>query len=295
MIKVLALSLLAGCFLPVATGAPEPATTVGKGKVGIMASAEAPTIDLLANNKTGGNDYTDTYGVSPAAAMRLTLSYGLTDDLDFEVAAEGELWLYILPFPTGGSLGLRQHFSGGDTFDVAIAGRIGGVTTGDAKTNADGTSASDNASAEYVAIQGVVQTKHGFVRPLLSINLMPFNVTRAPEGDPIQRFKGLASSVTIGLMLVGSQVQFGPYATLTNFESTSFSGGWIGSGGLMLAIRPDRNRPPPVPQGPDPFARPAYPGYPPQGYPPPAYPSPYPSPYPPPAPPPPPPPPPPAQ
>ena len=283
MIKIaVALCLLAGCFLPVATGAPEPATTVGKGKLGAMISGEAPTIDLIANNGSGGNNtYTDTYGASPAAAMRLTLSYGLTDDLDLEIAAEGELWLYFLPLPTGGSIGLRQHLAAGDTFDVAVAARIGGVTSGTATADTNGNATQDEASAEYAAVQAVVQLKRGTVRPLASINLMPFNITRAPEGDPIQRFKGLASSVTFGLMFVGNQVQVGPYATLTNFESTNFSGGFIGSGGLMLAIRQDRNRPhvdpvfQPVGPAPAPYPYgPAPPAYPPPNYPPPTPPGP---------------------
>jgi hypothetical protein len=276
--RYLALLWLAGCFLPVATGAPEPATTVGKGHIGAMASAEAPTLDLIANSGSGASvDYTSTYGESPAASMRFTLSYGLTDDVDLELAAEGELWLFFLPLPTGGSAGLRAHVVQSDVFDVAIAGRIGGVSSGATATDSSGLAINDEASAVYGAVQGVVQTRHGFVRPLLSVNLMPFKITRAVESEPIQRFKGIASSVTLGLMLVGNHIQFGPYATLTNFESEKFAGGFFASGGLMLAVRPDRNRPPPLP----------YVYAPPPGYAPPPYmppPAPAPSPPPPPGP-----------
>jgi hypothetical protein len=267
------LLLLGGCFLPVATGAPEPATTVGHGKVGLAVSGEAPTLDLIAKkNGSTPEQYTDTYGQSPAAAARFTLSYGLTDDTDIEVAAEGELWFFFFPLPTGGSIGLRHHIDTGDAFDVAFAGRVGGVSAGLDYTDSNDQTVKNEATAEYAAIQGVIQLKHGPIRPLASINLMPFNVKRTPGSDPIQHFKGIASSLTFGLMLVSRVGQFGPYVTLTNFESQDFSGGTYPSFGLMLAIRPDRNRhveppPPPPAYTPPPYAPPPY-AAPPPMYPP---------------------------
>lgn len=274
LMRLLALFLLGGCFLPVATGAPEPATTVGRGHAGVAISGEAPTLDLIAKkNGSTPSDYTDTYGQSPAAAARLTLSYGIADDTDLEVAAEGELWFFFFPIPTGGSIGLRHHIETGDAFDVAIAGRVGGVAAGLDYTDSNGNTVRNEASAEYAAIQAVVQLKHGPIRPLASLNLMPFHVKRTPGSDPEQKFTGLASSVTFGLMIVSAVGQFGPYVTLTNYESQEFSGGFFASGGLMLAIRPDRNRhvePPPPPYTPPPYAPPP-PMYPaPQPAPPPA-------------------------
>jgi hypothetical protein len=240
--KYVLLALLPGCFLPVATGAPESATTVGKGNLGLSLSAEAPTIDLIAQkNENGVNDYTDTYGESPAAAMRATLSYGITDTTDIEVAAEGQLWFFFLPLPTGGSIGFRQHLDAGDTFDAAIAARVGGVSSGSVSADSMGNSTSDDASAYYGALSGVMETRHGWLRPLLSLQLMPFSIKRGISGEPIQHFKGLTSSATFALMLVGRHVQFGPYVTGTNFESQEFAGAWLGSFGLMLAIRPDRD------------------------------------------------------
>jgi hypothetical protein len=238
--KLLLLALLPGCFLPVATGAPEPATTVGKGNFGFSLSAEAPTIDLVAQ-KDDAKDYTDTYGESPAAAMRATLSYGITGSTDIEVAAEGQLWFFVVPIPTGGSIGFRQHLDAGDTFDAAIAARVGGVSSGTVSSDGMGNSASDAASAYYGALSGVIETRHGWIRPLLSLQLMPFSIKRGISGEPIERFKGLTSSATFALMLVGQHVQFGPYVTGTNFESQEFAGAWLGSFGLMLAIRPDRD------------------------------------------------------
>lgn len=251
--KQLALLFLPACFLPVATGAPEPATTVGRGNVGFSLHGEAPTLDLVAKNRGSDDppptDYTSSYGEAPAAAARLTLAYGLGDDTDVELAFEGQLWFYFFPLPTGASLGLRQHIDGGDMFDIALAARVGGVTTGSTKSDAMNTAVEDEASAIYGAVQAAIQVKHGFVRPLLALNVMPFKITRGIHDQPIQRFYGAATSTTFVLMFVGNHVQFGPYATLTNFESETFKGGFFPSFGLMLAFRPDRNAPKP----PDPY------------------------------------------
>jgi len=260
----LALALLPACYLPVATGAPESATTVGRGHVGVSLSGEAPTLDLIANNTGSGSgdyDYTSSYGEAPAAAMRLTLAYGLGDNTDIEVAAEGQLWFFFLPLPTGASIGLRQHLEGGDLFDIALAARFGGVSSGSTQVNGMDVATNDDASAVYGAVSGVVQVKNGFLRPLVSLQVMPFKVTRAVEGSPIQHFLGAATSATFALMLVGGNVQFGPYATLTNFESQQFKGGFFPSGGLMLAFRPDRNRPKPPDPYPPGMAPPPYAPY----------------------------------
>lgn len=252
--------LLAGCFLPVGTGAPLPATTVGHGHVGVALTGEAPTVDLIAKDDNSTNQtYTDTYGASPAAAMSFTLEYGLTDDTDIEVAAEGELWLFFLPLPTGGSIGVRHHMWLGDDLDFALAGRIGGVAAGASVTDSSGDASSDSASAVYGAAQGVVQLRRGFVRPLAALSLMPFRIKRDISGDPQQRFAGLASSLTFGVAF-GRAVQLEPYLTVTDFASTQYAGGVLVSGGLMLAIRPQRNDrsapppPPPPAYGPPPGA-----------------------------------------
>jgi hypothetical protein len=275
--RYLALLLLGGCFLPVATGSPEPASTVGRGHGGVTLSGEAPTLDLIAKKDSGTpSSYTDTYGQSPAAAARFTLSYGITDDTDIEVAAEGELWLFFLPLPTGGSIGFRHHVDTGDAFDVAFAGRVGGVSAGLDYTDTNGNTVKNEATAEYGAVQGTIQVKRGPVRPLFSVNLMPFHIKRTPGSDPVQSFSGLASSATFGVMLVGRFAQFGPYVTLTNYESQQFSGAFVASGGLMLSFRPDRSRtpeppPPPPAYAPPPYAPPPYapppPMYPPQSAP----------------------------
>lgn len=262
----------AGCILPVSTGAPLPATTVGQGRVGVAITGEAPTLDLIADNDDGstGSPSAISYGAAPAAAMTFTLSYGLGDNTDIEVVGEGALYFFFLPLPTGGSIGLRQHFDAGDAFDLGIAARVGKVGSSASVELSDGTKEASSASATYGAFQAVIQTKRGFVRPLLSLNLMPARIKRDPSDEDPFRFSGLASSVTAGLMIVGNHALIGPYITATNFYSDRFdNSGWFVSGGLVFAIRPDRSRDrEPVPPA---YAPPVYgpPSGPPGGPPPP--------------------------
>jgi hypothetical protein len=248
--------LAGGCILPVSTGAPMPATTVGKGRVGGAISGEAPTLDLIADNDDNATANTAVaYGAAPAAAMTLTLSYGLADHTDLEVAGEGALYFFIFPLPTGGSIGLRQHIDAGDSLDIGLAARIGHVGSTATITDEMGNETESGASANYGAFQIVLQTKHGVVRPLLALNVMPARITRDPSDEAPFEFSGLASSVTGGVMFVGRHALIGPYLTATNFYSDRFdNSGWFVSGGLTFAIRPDRNRP--VPPPPPPYAPP---------------------------------------
>ena len=94
----------------------------------VAISGEAPTLDLIADNDDNNTSSTQTavaYGAAPAATLTFTLSYGLTDDTDVEVAGEGALYYFILPIPTGGTIGLRHHFDAGDAFDLALAAKVG--------------------------------------------------------------------------------------------------------------------------------------------------------------------------
>jgi hypothetical protein len=250
--------LAAGCILPVSTGAPMPATTVGKGKIGGAISAEAPTLDLIADNDDNANGSgAVSYGAAPAAAATFTLSYGLADHTDLEVAGEGALYFFIFPLPTGGSIGLRQHFDAGEALDIGIAARVGHVGSTATITDSNGNETESGASANYGAFQIVLQAKRGVVRPLLALNVMPASIKRDPSDEDPFQFKGLASSLTAGLMLVGRHALIGPYLTATNFYSDRFdNSGWFVSGGLMFAIRPDRNRETPLPPPPPAYAPP---------------------------------------
>ena len=273
------MALSAGCILPVSTGAPMPATTVGKGNVGFAISGEAPTLDLIADNDNKNLATNDpiAYGAAPAASSTLTFSYGVGDHTDLEVAAEGALYYFILPLPTGGSLGFRQHFDVGESLDFGIAARVGHVGSTSEVTDANGNKTESGARANYGALQLILQSKHGLVRPLAAINWMPAHIRRAPANEPDFSFNGMASSVTLGLMFVSRNAVAGPYVTATNFYSDRFdNSGWFVSGGLMLALRPDRNRPkvvfpdnPPLPPGGYYGPAPTYAPPPPQGPPPP--------------------------
>ena len=64
----------------------------------------------------------------------------------------------------------------------------------------------DEREANYAALQLVMQTKRGVVRPLIALNLMPARSNRAPSDQAPFNFSGLASSVTGGLMFVGDHV-----------------------------------------------------------------------------------------
>jgi len=230
--------LSAGCILPVATGTPLPATTLGQGRIGFSMSGEAPALDLLAE----GEDYSDLRGAAPAAAMTLALGFGLTDDTDVELAGEGAFYYFLIPMPTGGSLGLRHHLAATDLFDIALAGKVGGVTSSQDQTDSNGNRVDTGASAIYGAVQAVIQLRHGWVRPMGALNAMPFRIARAIVNEPEYSFRGLGASATFGVMFVGRRLQAGPYVTVTSFTSERFSGGVFPSYGLMLAVRPDRNR-----------------------------------------------------
>jgi hypothetical protein len=275
--------LAGGCILPVSTGAPMPATTVGKGKIGGAISAEAPTLDLIADNDDNatGSPSAISYGAAPAASLTFTLSYGLGDDTDLEVSGEGALYFFIFPLPTGGSIGLRQHIDAGDSLDLGIAARIGAVSSSAEVTTSGGTTTESSASATYGSLSAVLQSKRGVVRPLLAVNFMPARIKRDPSDEDPFQFKGLASSVTAGLMFVGRHALIGPYLTATNFYSDRFdNSGWFVSGGVAFAIRPDRNRsvppllptyapPPPGMEAPPPPMPPPAPVAPPPAPPPP--------------------------
>lgn len=224
----------AGCFLPVATGTPEPATTVGAGHFGAAVSGEAPTLDLTA----GADDFTDTYADAPAAAGRLGIAYGVAEHTDLEVGLEASLYLFFLPMPIGGSIGVRQGLLAGGRLDLAVAGRIAALRVGADSANAQ----SDSASAELAQVSIAAQGAFGRFRPLLSVAALGARMTRSVDGVA-QDLNGLAGSVTLGAMLRLGSVELGPYVTGTYFTSDAVAGRPLIAGGLALALRPDRHAP----------------------------------------------------
>jgi len=242
MLRTVPLLVLAGCILPVSTGAPLPPTTVGRGRLGFAVSAEAPVLDLIATNATTKHEsYTSTYAESAAAATTVTLAIGLGDDTDLELSGDGALYDFLFPIPTGVAIGVRQHVLATSAIDLGVAVRVGGVTSGSTTTDPSRNATTDGASAYYVAAQVIAQRHDGLVRPLLALDAMPFQITRGIAGEPVQHFAGIATSATLGLIFVGDRVQVGPYVTATSFASQTYAGGAFLSGGLMLSVRPDRN------------------------------------------------------
>jgi hypothetical protein len=229
---------LAGCILPVSTGAPLPPTTVGRGRVGVSVSAEAPVLDLIASNATTKHEsYTSTYAESAAAATTVTLAIGLGDDTDLELSGDGALYDFLFPIPTGAAIGVRRHLLATCAIDVGVAARVGAVTSGATTTDASRNATADSASAYYGAAQVIAQRHDGVFRPLLALDAMPFQITRGVTGEPVQHFAGLAASATLGLFFAGERVQAGPYVTATSFASQTYAGGSFVSGGLMLSVR----------------------------------------------------------
>jgi hypothetical protein len=225
-----------GCILPIATGTPQAATTVGKGKFGFAIAEEGPVLNAVAADN--GNINT---AVAPAGTGTATLSLGLGDDTDIELSADVALYFFILPLPTGGSAGIRQHLFRGDNYDVAVAARIGGASAEAESTDSQGKTTTDSASAKYASLSAVVQGHYGKVRPLVSANLMPMQITY--NGT----YNGLSASATLGLMFQLGPMQVGPYVTGTMFQSDVFTSNFFPSGGLMMAYHPDRYNQPAAP------------------------------------------------
>lgn len=219
----------AGCILPVATGTPQGATTAGRGRATFSVAGEMPTVDLLAD---------DPYDIAPAAAGTITAGYGVTERTDVEVAAEASLYWFVMPIPTGASVGVRHHLVAREQFDVGIAGRIGGVTVDDGD---DG-----SASAVYGAASITAQAALGPFRPLVSGQLMPTRITQALGTDRDGTSSGLVTSATLGLMFQVRDIQVGPYLTGTAFSSDAVARNTLVSGGVAFAYRPDRHASRPV-------------------------------------------------
>jgi hypothetical protein len=223
-------TLLAGCFLPVATGTPQPASTVGTGKFGAGVAWEAPTLELTA----GTTDFNDSYAESPVAAGRIGIAYGLAAHTDVEASLELSLYYYILPMPVGGTIGIRQQLVAREHLDLSVAARVGALRVG----GEDSEGREDSAKAELGQLSISAQGAFGAVRPLISIAGMGARMTRNVLGVA-EDFNGFAGSATLGLMFQLGSLQVGPYVTGTYFTSDEFSGAPLVSGGLSLESRSD--------------------------------------------------------
>jgi len=253
-----AAALLAGCYLPVSTAAPQPARTVGKHEWGFSFSTEIPTLNLIAK----GDQSTDASGdpddlVAPANSMDLGLAFGLTNHIDLEANVEGAMMIFVVPLPLGVSGGVRVHVIHNDVFDLAVAGRVGHIGLSDS-TDTSSADDTNHADATYLAGSGVIQfNPNGSLRPSIALQEMPATIDVDLSGEPARTYKGAASSLTFALELVADRVSITPFVSVTSFDSPDIRSARFVSGGVQLQHRSYRREPavaflPPPPPPPPP-------------------------------------------
>lgn len=227
---------LTGC-LAIRPGAPLPATTVGKGKIGLAFIGEGPPIQPNPDDQNASaNSTTYRLGQSGGVVTSVSLAIGITDDTDIELSGEGAAFI-----PFGGSLGVRHHVGASELFDFAIATEVGGLRGAlpfETNVNAD--------SAVYESVAGVAQLRRGPVRPLLALEVMTFEAADSRPDDGVGHVNGLMSSLTFGVDLPYGIAHLEPYASLSGAatDSNHVVGGVFVTGGLMLSFRPIRDSTP---------------------------------------------------
>jgi len=245
LLLLLALAALgSGCFLPIATGSPQKAETMGAGRYGTSFSAELPNLNLTAADEDSNPD-TSELVIAPAASMSFGLQYGLADHVDLELTIDGAMYLFLLPLPLGVSGGVRAQAYDSPGLDVAVAGRLGylGLSAGDGESN------SDAASAYYGVASGVVQIGSGAARPGLAVTLVSSAVPSACFGGTTD-CDGLSTSATMARHLGRGRVSIAPFVSLTHFASADLAGASFFSGGIAIFVG-ERGAPPaqPTPLG----------------------------------------------
>src|SRR5262245_16829627 len=138
-------TMTSGCFLPLGTGAPQSARTVGHGELGLSIHGEAPTIQLEPETATTATS--QPVAVASGASMDLGLAYGITDNLDLELDVIGAMYSYFLPMPLGVAGGMRARVVETESAEMAVATRIGYLGEGE----------DDHADATFLATAVVVQ------------------------------------------------------------------------------------------------------------------------------------------
>ena len=180
-------------ILPVGDGRADAGDHGRSRQPRVALSGEAPTLDLIANNEGSSPTGNDT-GQLRRSARRGRDAY---DELwhhrqhRLEIAAEGELWFFFLPIPTGGSIGLRQHFDAGDSFDFAIAAKVGSVRLRRTSSRPPAARKKESsARATYGVISAVMQSKRGPIRPLAAVSFMPATHQSAPRWRSVTSSRG---------------------------------------------------------------------------------------------------------
>lgn len=241
MVVVVTTALLGGCYLPLGTAAPQPATTVGQGNLGASFHAEVPVVDLLATQTEdgGGSDYE----LSPFPTASLEVAFGLGDRLDLEVGLDGTLYFWLLPMPLGASAGLRGMVRETDALAFALAGRVGYVGLG-VEDEVERTGEDLAVSALYGKVTGAAQLNpRGAFRPGLALSILPAQVRNDALDDAERRFGAMSASATVHATIAVRGVHIGPFVNFVYFDSPNLRGseGFV-SGGIFLALRPEGGR-----------------------------------------------------
>ena len=228
---------LGACFLPLSTGAPQSASTVGKNQVGLTAYAEAPTVDLQA---TTDEPSSDDYDFSPLPTVTMEGAYGLTDNLDIELALDGVLYV-IVPLPLGGSIGLRQQIVDTPKLAVALSARLGYVQLG-VESNVD--ALRNNYSAIYGKATAAAQyNPRGRVRPGAALTLAPARIEIDGSEQAAMEFDARSATLSTTLSIAFGDVELGPFVNVVYFDSGRLHGSTVFySGGFMVALRPQKSR-----------------------------------------------------
>lgn len=223
-----------GCALPLSTAAPQSATTVGKGHGGVVAYAETPVVDLLANQQTPKDKvFADVHTATIQASI------GLSDDLDLEMSADGVF--YVVPVPLGGSVGARYQVARTKHVDIALAGRVGAISTGFSDSGAsDDSCTSACAYAIYGAVTTAAQLQgRGWFKPIVSFSALPARViNKEAVTEAKGKFNALAISATLGLTIDLGRIEVTPFLNAATVRIASAGDpGTIVGGGIAFAIR----------------------------------------------------------
>ncbi len=219
------------------TGAPQSATTVGKGEVGLTAYAEAPTVDLQASSE---DPYTGDYDYSPLPTMSVEAAFGLTDNLDLELGLDGVLY-FVVPVPLGASLGLRQQVVDMPELAVAINARVGYVQLTENSSNSE---VREEFDGVYGKLTGVARyNPHGVVRPGIALTLAPARVYLDRANETPTHYDARSATLSATLAIALGNFELGPFANLVAFDSPRLQGGAVFyTGGFMFAWRPEKVR-----------------------------------------------------
>ena len=238
-------------FLPVATGAPEPATTVGKAQGGFTITGEAPTLDLIAKKTAhdADNDYTDTYGESPAAASAHARATASATTPTSRSPPRARSTYFFFPIPDRRLDRPAPAHRHGRRIRRRDRRPHRRRHAGLDYTDSNGNSTNNEASAEYGAVQGVIQLKHGAGPParLAQPDAVPHQAHAWLGPGAEVHGPRILGHVRPDVRLAASASSARTSRSPTSRARTSRAAS-ITSGGLMLAVRPDRNRhvePPP--------------------------------------------------